>query len=282
MQFLTPSFSAFDAGRVAQADLAAEMAGGRTVLRRQLFSYPLHITRGFYLDAERRDLLTLYLQSASGGLYAGDRLMLDVTVGANAALHVTTQASTIVHDGRGAGATQKLQVSAAAGAFCAVTSDPYVLFPGADLHLDTIATVERDAVLVLVDGFAVHDPRRTGRSFAQFSNRLRIQRPGGAVLLQDIGRLQGDQMNSGPLGRLSATATVFVVAPPDKRAPVGQLEEAANHCGCLAGASAAPNGAGLVVRVLAPDGGILARGTEAIFHVAARAALGIELMRRRK
>ena len=89
-------------------------------------------------------------------------------------------------------------------------------------------------------------------------------------------------MNSGPLGRLSATATVFVVAPPDKRAPVGQLEEAANHCGCLAGASAAPNGAGLVVRVLAPDGGILARGTEAIFHVAARAALGIELMRRRK
>src|SRR5450631_3175635 len=91
------SCSLYDRGREAEAHLAVDLAGGRTTLRRQRVGYPLHVTRGFYLDAARPDLLTLYLQSASGGLYAGDRITLDVTVGAGAAFHLTTQASTIVH-----------------------------------------------------------------------------------------------------------------------------------------------------------------------------------------
>ena len=49
-----------------------------------------------------------------------------------------------------------------------------------------------------------------------------------------------------------------------------------------AGASAAPNDAGVAMRILAKDGGTLARGIEAAFHAASRAALGIDLVRRRK
>jgi len=37
-----------------------------------------------------------------------------------------------------------------------------------------------------------------------------------------------------------------------------------------------------MMRILAPDGGTLARALEAAFHVAARAALRTELARRRK
>jgi urease accessory protein len=36
------------------------------------------------------------------------------------------------------------------------------------------------------------------------------------------------------------------------------------------------------MRILAPDGGALARAMEAAFHVAGRAALGAELAHRRK
>jgi urease accessory protein len=36
------------------------------------------------------------------------------------------------------------------------------------------------------------------------------------------------------------------------------------------------------MRLLAPDGGALIRGIEAAFHIAARAALGMELAPRRK
>jgi urease accessory protein len=36
------------------------------------------------------------------------------------------------------------------------------------------------------------------------------------------------------------------------------------------------------MRLLAPDGGTLVRGIEVAFHVASRAALGVELAPRRK
>ena len=81
---------------------------------------------------------------------------------------------------------------------------------------------------------------------------------------------------------MAATATALLIAPPEKLPPVELLVQAADQSGCLAGASEAPNQAGLILRVLAPDGGALARGIEAAFHVAARAALGAEVALRRK
>ena len=282
MRSLPLSSSTFDSGRTAEAHLAVDLAGGRTTIRRQHVGYPFHVTRGFYLDAVRPDLLTLYLQSASGGLYAGDRLRLDVTVGESAAFQLTTQAATVVHDGRDTGSTQQQCVSVGADAFCALTSDPYVLFPGADLALDTIATVAEGAVLFLADGFAVHDPGNAGRSFGSFSGRLRVMRPDGHVLLFDRGCIGGDDFRNGALGDMAAAATAVLIAPREKWPEVEMLREAAERCGCLCGASVAPNEAGIAMRILAPDGGTLARGLEAVFHVAGKAVLGFDLARRRK
>jgi urease accessory protein len=284
MQSLPLSSSEFDPGREAEALLTAEFAGGRTILRRQHVGYPLHVTRAFYLDRARPDLATLYLQSASGGLYAGDRLKLSLDVGAGAALNLTTQASTVVHDGRGIGSVQHQSIAVKDGAFCAVVSDPYVLFPLADMRIRTTAEVAAGGVLVLVDGFAVHDPQERGRIFTRFSTATRIVRPDGALLLSDRGSIGGDELSArcGTLGGMAAAATVLVIAPPDRLAGIVEIEAAADGCGCLAGASAAPNGAGLAMRLMAPDGGALARGIEAACHVAGRAALGADLARRRK
>jgi urease accessory protein len=271
-----------DPGRETEAQLAVDLAGGRTTLRRQRVGYPLHVTRGFYLDASRPDLLTLYLQSASGGLYAGDKLTLDVSVGESAAFHLTTQAATVVHDGRGIGARQRQSIRVESGAFCALGNDPYVLFPGAHLELETVAIVADDAVLFLADGFAIHDPKNFGRTFAQFSCRQRISRPDGGLLLQDIGRIDGNELRKGSAGGMAAVATILMVAPAERLPRMAVLEQAAEQFGCLAGASPAPNGAGLAMRILAPDGGTLARALEAAFHVAGRAALDVDLARRRK
>ncbi|MFO1108095.1 MAG: urease accessory protein UreD [Bradyrhizobium sp.] len=282
MPSLPLSSSVLDAGQAADARLAAEFAGGRTTLRRQHIGYPLHVTRGFYLDRGRPDLLTLYLQSASGGLYSGDRLRLEVAVGANAALHLTTQAATVVHDGQNAASTQEVRISVATGAFCAISSDPYVMFPGANLSLDTVAVVADGAVLFIADGIALHDPKGMGRSFRQYAGRQRVLRPDGRLLVQDSGRITGEQLLKGPLGTLAATATALLIAPLDKLPSLESLVEAADSCGCMAGASDTPNQAGRVMRILAPNGGALVRAMESAFHVAARAALGVELSRRRK
>jgi urease accessory protein len=226
--------------------------------------------------------LTLYLQSASGGLYAGDKLALEISVGERAAFHLTTQAATVVHEGREAGSRQRQSIRVESGAFCALGIDPYVLFPGAHLELETVATVADDAVLFLADGFAIHDPRNAGRAFAQFSSRQRISRPDGRLLLQDIGRIGGNELRNGSVGGMAAAATILMIAPADRLPRMAALEEAADRLGCLAGASLAPNGAGQAMRILAPDGGTLARALEAAFHVASRAALDVDLARRRK
>lgn len=282
MRSLQQSCSGSETGRSLNAALIVDHAGGRSILRRQHIGYPLHITRGFYLDTVRPDLLTLYLQSASGGLYAGDRINLDVSVGADAAFHMTTQAATIVHDGRDSGAVQRQHVTVETGAFCALTSDPYVLFPGADLTLETDAVVAEDAVLCLADGFAVHDPKARARPFARFESRLTVSRPGGRLLMKDLGAIDGDELRDGALGQMVAAANLVLIAPSDRLPASAEMEQAADRCGALAGCSSAPNGAGLVMRILAPDGGALARALDAAFHVAAGAALGVTLARRRK
>ena len=284
MLSLPQSCSEPDAGRAAEVLLVAELAGGRTILRRQHVGYPFHITRAFQLDRMRPDLATLYLQSTSGGLYAADRLVLDVTVGAGAALHLTTPASTVVHDGREEGSSMRHSVTVQDRAFCAIISDPYILFPGANLHVATIATVAADAILIIAEGFAVHDPHRRGGIFARFAAETRIMRPGGQRVVVDRGSICGNDLsgNGDALGGMSAACSVLVIAPPDRLADIAEIEAAADQCGCLAGATAAPNQAGLAMRLLAPDGGTLVRGVEAAFHVASRAALGVELAPRRK
>jgi urease accessory protein len=270
--------------RKAEVLLVAELAGGKTVLRRQHVGYPFHITRPFQLDRTKPELATLYLQSTSGGLYAADRLALDLVVGAGGALNLTTQASTVVHDGRGDSSTMRQSVTVGDGAFCAFVSDPYVLFPGANLHIETTITVATDAVVILADGFAAHDPHRRGGTFVRFSTDTSILNQDGKLVVADRGSIGGDELTAGcgALGGMAAAGSVIVIAPPDRLANVAEIEVAADDCGCLAGVSAAPNGAGLAMRLLAPDGGALIRGIEAAFHVAARAALGVELAQRRK
>jgi urease accessory protein len=284
MLYLPQSSSRFDTGREAEVLLVAELAGGRTVLRRQHVGYPFHITRPFQLDRSKPELATLYLQSTSGGLYAADRLALDLVVGAGAALNLTTQASTVVHDGRGDGSTMRQSVTVEHSAFCAFTSDPYVLFPGASLQIETTATIAPGATLILADGFAAHDPHRRGGTFARFSTDTSIMGRDGKPVMVDRGSIGGDDLSAGcgALGGMAAAGSVLMIAPPDRLPDIAEIEAAADDCGCLAGVSTAPNGAGLAMRLLAPDGGALTRGIEAAFHIAARAALGVGLAPRRK
>ena len=46
-------------------------AEGRSFLGRQFASYPFHVCRVQYLDAEQPHMASLYLQSSAGGLFAG-------------------------------------------------------------------------------------------------------------------------------------------------------------------------------------------------------------------
>lgn len=271
-------------GRIARADLCFAAGGGRTFLSRQTVPYPFHVTRTFRLDPARPDIATLYLQSASGGLYRNDDLSLDIAARPGAFAHVTTQAATMVHDTGALPARQRVTLDVAAGAFLAYTPDPLVLFPGATLANATAVTLASGARAIVVDAFAWHDPRALARPFGMLTQTLEIVDPAGRRLVRERGTLRGVDAfaATSPLGPFRASGTMLILGPQDLLPDVAALQAACDRVGCLAGVTDLPQGVGRMLRCLARDGGDLRHGLDAAFSLAFAALVGIAPAVRRK
>ncbi len=274
---------------VVEAALDFSHGGGRTVLKRQRVPYPFHATRPFYLDPARADLATLYLQSAAGGLYRGDSIALSIVAEPGSAAHVTTQAATIVHRTDRFPVEQITRIEVGDDAFLAWTPDPLVLFPGAEISCATEITLSASGALILTDALSHHDPggrdaHGFGRPFTRYGNAVVVRDRAGRILLNDRGSLTGEAMfaPSSPLGRHRAAGTVFVLGRGAHICDAELLEKRLAACGCVAGFSVLPNDAGIGGRVLAPNGGALARGLEVAFAIAFAALIGVPPARRRK
>jgi urease accessory protein len=277
-------FGSGEAARKINASLWFAVRGGRTTLAAQHAPYPFHLTRVFYLDPQRPDLATLYLQSASGGVYRGDRLALDVHVASGAAAHLTTQSSTVVHDTRGCGAAQTTRITVEPCGFVAVTPDPLVLFPGSAIAITTEIVLGADACAILTDGFGSHDPQGQGRTFERYAVSTTLRDPHSDVLIAERGSVRGGALagNAGPLGPYQAAGTLMVLGRQSDRLDMVALEGSLDALGCLAGFGALPNGAGLGGRILAPEGGALRLALDVAFRHAFEALLGSVPARRRK
>jgi len=264
-------------GRSARAHLVFASGGGRTILVRQFVPYPFHVTRPFHLDREQPGLATLYLQSASGGLYRGDDLGLAISVGSGAGAHVTTQSATIVHDTKLVPAQQHVDIAVSDDGFLAYTPDPLVLFPGAGACNDTRIVVGARSRVIVIEGFAWHDPEGRGRPFNLLSQRLAVGDAHGRCLAQDVGHLGGRDFLSAasPLGPYRAAATMLILAPAAAQPDDVRLQQCADMPGCLGGVSTLPNGVGKIVRCLARDGGALRASLAALFDEAFRALVGV-------
>jgi urease accessory protein len=271
-------------GRRAEARLVFARGGGATVLTRQHVPYPFHVTRVFRLHPEAPDLASLYLQSASGGLYRSDHLGLAIEARPGARAFVTTQAGTVVHRGGPLPTRQETRVGIGTDAFLAYTPDPLILFPGAHLNVTTEIEAAPGARAILTEGVACHDPTGRDLPFDRLSMSLRIADPAGRTLVRERSALDGEAFTAtaSPLGRHRAYGTMILLAPAEILPAPRLLQAEADAFGCLAGASPLPNGAGLGLRLLAPDGGRLSAGLEALARLAFRALSGCEPSRRRK
>jgi urease accessory protein len=267
-----------------EASLHFDYGGGRTVLARQRVPYPFHATRAFHLDPARADLATLYLQSAAGGLYRGDRVALSITAEKASAAHVTTQAATIVHRTDRFPVEQTTRLEIGEHAFLAWTPDPLVLFPGAEICCTTEITLAASACAIVSDGLTHHDPHGRGDPFERYRSALVVRNVGGRVLLADRGAITGEAMfgPSSPLGPFRAAGTIFVLGHGADRCDADLFQKRLAACGCMVGFSKLPNDAGISSRVLAADGAALTRGLEAAFALAFEALLGVPPARRRK
>jgi urease accessory protein len=265
-----------------QARLTFGVAAGRTFLVRQHVAYPFHITRPFHLDPTLPDLATLYLQSSSGGLYRADDLSLRIDIEAGARAAVTTQAATLSRNTGAGQAVLRTELQLAQGSTLLFTPDPLVLFPGAVVRSVLHMVLPDDAVALCADAYTCHDPAGADRRFDSLRTETIIRAPAGRVLLADRGCIEGSTIGTAasPLGPYRATGTLLLLHATLHDA--AGLQAALDATGCLAGISALPNGAGTAIRLLAPDGGRLARGLAIAFDTCFRAIFGQDPALRRK
>ena len=88
---------------------------GRTAIAERHQRFPLRTTMPFHLDAAARDMAFVYVQNPTGGVFAGDRLELRLTVEQDARVHLRTQSATRICQMDGGSASQEIAVALAPG-----------------------------------------------------------------------------------------------------------------------------------------------------------------------
>src|SRR5215216_6975816 len=234
-------------------------SAGRTFIAKQYADYPFHICKAQYFDEQPSGMATLYIQSCSGGLFEDDRLSFTINAAEGTALHVTTQASTIVHSARGAGfASQYGQIIARPGALVEYLPDPIILFPGSRFRTRLTVQLAESVNLVVGESFLLHDPAGVNAWPEAFDSCLEVRLPDGSLLARDRMRIDGKTWQAhlpGCWGDWSCHGLLLVMAGSISCESLCTAMRAAASSvdGVYAGASALPHRKGTFARFLARD-----------------------------
>ena len=260
---------------------------GQTFLARQRTTYPFTLTQPFCLDRAPHGMLTLMLQSISGGVYENERLTLDFSVEDGAGVHLTTQGATVVHSMRGGRvATQQVSIRAGKGSFVEYLPDPLALFPHAHFRSSVRIAVEEGATVISGDAFGLHDPDALARPFGSIFSETVFQRSDGQRRCVDRFEVSGHEFVASlphALQRYQTQGTFWVVSDHDAEELVTALRTAlAPLPDIYAGASVLPDDAGVWTRVLAVDAVALRSAFHAAWSAVRLCLTGVEPPSRRK
>jgi urease accessory protein len=146
-----------------------------------------------------------------GGLVAGDRIGLDLQVGAGAALCLGTQSTTKVFRSPGAVAEQHLQAGVADGGLLAILPEPLSPFAGSRYRQRTRLRLAPGASLAWLDTVSAGRMARDERwQLASYDARLDLELD-GRLVLRDTLRLGADA--PARLGAQAAVASLLLVGP---------------------------------------------------------------------
>lgn len=260
---------------------------GRTYVGEQFASHPFHWCKPFQLTGDPQAFSTIYIQSCSGGLFQGDDLALRIDADAGARAHVTTAASTIVHDMPNGLARQHVTFRVGADAVVEYLPDAAILFPDAELESRLDATIEPGAAFLFQDAILLHDPDDGNRPFRRLSVDLAIRGQDGSVWFRDRYRIPGRLVAEGIPGITGTFRAqggfVAISERIDLDAVLNDMRKVGAGSGDLAvGASSLPGGRGVCARVLARDAAALRAALHSLWAVAREATTGTTAIARRK
>jgi urease accessory protein len=259
----------------------ARRRGDRTELVARRVAYPWSLTRPFYLDTAPSGMATVIPQSCSGGLYRGDRLRQEISVGAGAAVHVATQGATLAHaathsDGDGGESVSSWSFNLAEDALLEFVPAPLVLGGQAAVRQTIDATLAPGARLFLVDAWTWLET--DGRpAFRHTRNEVRLSDSAGRLLALERSETTADGLErqratvSAPI-RALATAIIAGHAGtppwPDQRAAL--TTTLASLPDCWTGVSELPNDSGLLLRAACANAEHLRAWTQSVWHAVRR------------
>ena len=194
---------------------------GRSVVSRAYATSPLRLlTPGNHGHAA-----WVYTSSYGGGLVDGDRVELDIEVGAGAAAFVSTQASTKVYRSE-LGAATELRAAVAAGGLLIVMPDPVVCFAASRYTQTQRFHVAAGANLIVVDWLSSGRAASGERwQFDEYVSRLRVDVDGTLVVHDALALRAADGDLPARLGRFDVLALVLVLGSDLRGFASGILEQ---------------------------------------------------------
>jgi urease accessory protein len=251
--------------RTGYLDLGFVRKGTKTVLDRRLYSYPFSVSRVFYVDPAPQGMGSVILQTASGTLNAGDRLLQRLHTGAMSSAHVTTQGAAAVHRSpAGMETVERVELVADEGSLLEYLPELRILFPDSRFSQTTTLKLGAHSIAIMCDGFVVYDPAHAGRSLRSYIVETKIVSGVGRLLATESAQLDGLPAVTGRRASFRAFGTLFVAVFMESGARDG-LREAiecamSSPAGVYWSVSDLPNECGVSLRIAAPDGGRLRAG----------------------
>lgn len=227
---------------------AVRAADGRTVVTRAYATSPLRLL----MPANHGDAAWVYTSSFGGGLVDGDRLVLDVDVGAGASVFCSTQASSKVYRSpRGTSAEMHGRIGA--GALLAVVPDPVVCFAGSRYQQTQQFDLAAGSSLVLVDWLTSGRHASGERwAFDAYRSRLRVRQQGKPVMHDAVALLASHGSLPARMDRFNVTGIALLLGDRVRSAAAALLES-------LAAAPLSPRASEVIAATPVGDGGCLLR-----------------------
>jgi urease accessory protein len=243
----------------AALDLTFAAVGGRTVLTRRRYRWPLLIGRVFP-DAERPEVGAVTIQNAAGTVIPGDVVTQRFNVVERGWAVVRGQGATMVTGvPGGAAAVEHIDVQVDASSRLLLDASPRILSPHAHYRQHTRVCVAPQGRAVVVDAVILH-PDLTDETFGSYQSNVEIATAEATLLALDAQHLETmPRVRRAP----TAFATVYIIGTGldttmTGRSPgVESLSVLTGDRRVYVGVSDLPNDAGWAVRIAASDGGIL-------------------------
>ncbi len=248
---------------------AATRADGRTVLARQSFRAPYHLSKPYW-DMDAKTLL-VQVVNPTAGILSGDRLESDIDVRKGAALLVTTPSASRVFKMKSGTAECRQHFTVAAGGWLEVMPEPLVPHRGCRYRQSTRIEVEPGGELFFADLLM---PGRVAHGEAWAWEKLCLEidvRLGGELVLRERFEQTGAELQA--LAELAGSGpaacfgnAVLIAAETDADQAWRDAVAALHGDGLWVGMSPLRRG-GWSIKFVASDGMRLRSGLRALRQV---------------